>query len=89
MANIFGSYQFPSKTALGRYKDNCYDNDDCNTPSTSRIDETTLTSRLRQKVKRDKAAALYRHLNVTGDLDLMNLNRLNYTKYTKKSTTVL
>lgn len=27
---------------------------------------------------------LYSHLSVTGDLDLVNLNRLNYTKNSKK-----
>ena len=51
-----------------------------NTPNNSKIDETTFTLPgpiekqatstlwLRQKVKQDKLAALYRHLNVTGDL---------------------
>ena len=53
------------------------DYDDCNTPNTSRKHETsfietdttkaTSTLLLRQKVKRDKISALYRHLNVTGD----------------------
>ena len=54
--------------------------DDYNTPNTSRVDETsftipgptdketTSTLRLRQKVKRDKLAALYRHLNIAGNL---------------------
>ena len=47
------------------------DYDDYSTPNTSRIDETsftvpsatgaTSTLRLRQKVKRDKLSALYRH----------------------------
>ena len=81
--------------------DNYNDYDDYHKPNTSTIDETaftapsstnkqaTLTLRLRQKVKRDKLAALYRHLKVTGDLDLINLNRLNYTNYIKKGTTVL
>ena len=55
--------------------------DDYNTPNTIRIDETsftvpdtteaTSTIQLRQKVKRDKLAALYRYLNVTGNLDLI------------------
>ena len=35
--------------------------------------EATSTLRLRQKVKRDKINALYRHLNVTGNLDLIDL----------------
>ena len=60
------------------------DCDDYNTPNTSRIDETlftvpdtteaTSTLQLRQKLKRDKITALYRHLNVTGNLDLINLD---------------
>ena len=53
---------------------------DYDTPNTSRVVETSFTElattkatstlRLNQKVKRDKLAALYRHLNVTGNLDL-------------------
>ena len=60
------------------------DYDDCNTPNTSRIDETsfiepdtteaTSTLRLRQKVKQDKIIVLYRRLNVVGNLDLINLD---------------
>ena len=59
--------------------DEDYDNYD--TPNTSRVVETSFTEsatteatstlRLNQKVKRDKLAALYRHLNVTGNLDLI------------------
>ena len=55
------------------------DYDNYGTPNTSRVDETSImeadtseaTSTLRsnQKVKRDKLAALYRHLNVTGNLE--------------------
>ena len=66
------------------------DCDDYNTPNTSRIDETsfmepdtteaTSTLQLRQKVKRDKINALYRHLNVTGDIDLIDLDRFRLTK---------
>ena len=51
------------------------DYDDYSTPNTSRIDETSFAApngteatsalRLRQKVKRDKLNALYRHLNLT------------------------
>ena len=60
------------------------DYDDYNTPNTSRVDETsftvpditetTSTLLLRQKVKRDKINALYRHVNVTGDIDLIDLD---------------
>ena len=55
------------------------DYDDYGTPNTSRVVETsfmepdtteaTSTSRFNQKVKPDKLAALYRQLNVTGNLD--------------------
>ena len=72
--------------------------DEYNTPNTSRIDETsfavpdtteaTSTLRLRQKVKRDKITALYIHLNVTGNLDLINLNRFKLTTDHKKGTTI-
>ena len=57
------------------YQDDYYD--DYNTQNTSRVDETsftvpdpteaTSTIRLRQKVKRGKITALYRHLNVAGN----------------------
>ena len=70
------------------------DCDDYNIPNTSRVDETsfrepaiteaTSTLRLNQKVKRDKLAALYRHLNVTGNLDLINLDRFKLTTDPKK-----
>ena len=78
------------------------DYDDYNTPIyyiqyTSRVDETSFTTtgkeptstlRLKQKVKRDKLAALYRHLNVTGNLDLINLKRFKLTKNPEKGATV-
>ena len=58
--------------------------DDYNTPNTIRVDETSFTEpattevtstlRLTQKVKQDKLVALYRHLNVTGNLDLISLD---------------
>ena len=74
------------------------DYDDYNTPNTSRMDETsfiepdtteaTSTLRLRQKVKRDKLSALYRHLNVTGDIDLIDLDRFRLTKDQKKGVTI-
>ena len=73
------------------------DYDDYNTPDTSRVDETsftvpdaaeaTSTLRLSQKVKRDKINALYRHLNVTGNPDLINLYRFMLTKDPKKGVT--
>ena len=61
------------------------DYDDYNTPNTSSVDDTSFTEpdtteatstlQLRQKVKRDKITALYRHLNLTGDPGLANINR--------------
>ena len=59
------------------------DYDDYNTPNTSKIDVTsftvpdatdaTSTLKLRQKVKRDKLTVLYRHLNVTGNLEMESI----------------
>ena len=60
------------------------DYDNYGTPNTSRVDETSFmepdtteaTSTLRsiQKVKRDKLTTLYRHLNVSCDIDLIDLD---------------
>ena len=65
------------------------DYDDYNTPNTSRIDETSFMEpdtteatsifRLNKKVKRDKLAVLYRHLKVTSNLDLIDLDRFKFT----------
>ena len=65
------------------------DYDNYGTPNTSSVDETsfmepdtteaTSTLRSRQKVKRDKLTALRRHLNVTGDIDLIDLHRFRLT----------
>ena len=46
--------------------------------------EATSTLRLRQKVKRDKINALYRHLNVTSNPDLIDLDWFRLTKDKKK-----
>ena len=72
--------------------------DDYNTRDTSRIDETsftvpdttevTLTLRLREKVKRDKLIALYRHLDVTCNPDLIDLDRFRLTTDSKKGVTI-
>ena len=66
------------------------DYDDYITPITSRVDETsftepdttesTSTPQLRQKVKLDKFTALYRHLNVTGDPCLVDIDRFMIKK---------
>ena len=54
------------------------------TPNVSRVDETsflepgttevTSTVRLKQKLKRAKINALYKHLNVAGNPDLIDLD---------------
>ena len=36
--------------------------------------QTTSTLRLRENEKQDDLAVFYKHLNVTDDLDLINLN---------------
>ena len=72
------------------------DYDNYRRPDTSRIEtsfitdarELTSTLRLRQKVKRDKINALYRHLNVTGNPDLIDLDRFRLTKDPKKGVTI-
>ena len=46
--------------------------------------EATSTLWLNQKVKQDKLAALYRHLNITGNLDLIDLNQFKLTTGPKK-----
>ena len=75
------------------------DYDDYNTPNSSRVDDTlvtvpdtteaTSTLQLRQKVKRDKITALYRHLNVTGDIDLIGLDRFRLTTVQNKGSQFL
>ena len=69
------------------------DYDDYKSPDTSRVDETSFTEsdttkaistlQLRQKVKRDKIAALYSQLNVTGDPDLADIDRFMIKKKKK------
>ena len=66
------------------------DYDEFNTPNTSRIEKTsfiephateaTLTLQLRQRVKRDKITALYRHLDVTGNPDLPDIDQFMIKK---------
>ena len=75
------------------------DYDDHNTPDTRRVDEksfiepdateATLTFLLRQKVKRDKISALYRHLNVTGDPGLVDIDCFMIKKVSKTGNTDL
>ena len=76
------------------HQDDNYD-DYYKTPDTSTIDETsftvpntqeeaTSTLRLRQKVKRDKINALYRHLDAMANSDLIDLDRFRLTKDPKR-----
>ena len=73
--------------------------DDYRTADTSSVDETsftvpdtaetTLTLRLRQKVKWDKINALYTHLNVMVNPDLIDSDRFRLTKDAKKGVTTV
>ena len=77
-------------------QDENYDN--YGTPNTSKIDvasftvpdpsEVTSTLQLNQEVKRDKLAALYRHLNVIGNIGLIDLNLNKLTRNPKKGATI-
>ena len=69
------------------------DFDEYRTPDTSRVEtsiiehdttEPTLTLQLRQKIKRDNLIALYRYLDVTGNPDLIDLDRFKLIKDSKK-----
>ena len=67
--------------------------EDYRTSDTSRLEtsfmepdatEPTSTLRLKQKLRRDKINALYRHLSVTGNLDFIDLHQFKLTKNSKK-----
>ena len=71
--------------------------DDYNTPNTSRVDEASFTEpdtaeatsawRLRQKLKRDKISALYKHSNVTADPGLADIGSIyDQKKFQKQAT---
>lgn len=76
--------------AVVREGDVDYDDDNdyhgYNTPSTSRVDEITLAMswstdkqetsilQLRQETKRYKLVALYMHLSINGNLELINID---------------
>ena len=85
---------FVDKETIPQVQDEDYDV--YNTPNASRVDETSFTEpytteatstlQLRQKVKRDKITALYRHLNVTGDPGLSDLDRFMIKKIQKQET---
>ena len=70
------------------------DYDDYDTPNTSwsfamphSTDKETIL-RLKQKVKQDKLTALYRNLNVTGNLDLINIDQFKLTFFDKTNRRV-
>ena len=88
--------RFVDEKTIPLVQDEDYDN--YGTPNTSRVDKTSFTEPdtteatstllLKQKVKQDKLAALYRHLNVTGNIDLINLDRFRITTDTKKGSKI-
>ena len=88
--------RFVDEESIPLVQDEHYDN--YGTRNTSRVDETSFTEpdtteatstlRLKQKVKRDKLADLYRHLKVTGNLDLINFDRFKLTTDPKKGATI-
>ena len=88
--------RFVNEETIPLVQDEDYDN--YGTPNTSRVGETSFiepdtteaisTLRLNQKVKRDKVAVLYRYLNVTGNLELINLDRFKLTRNPKKGSTI-
>ena len=74
------------------------DYDNYSTPNINRVDETSFMNpaiteatsalRIKQKVKRDKLAVLYTHLNVTGNIDLTNLDQFKLMTDTEKGATI-
>ena len=79
------------KVTIPLVQDEDYDN--YGTPNTSRVDKTSFTEpdtteatstlQLRPKVKRNQITALYRHLNVTGDTGLADIDRFMIKKNSK------
>ena len=75
--------RFVDEETIPLAQDEDYDN--YNAPDASRVDErsftepdateATLTLQLRKKVKRYKITALYKHLNVTGDPGLADMDQ--------------
>ena len=80
--------RFVDEKSIPLVQDKDYDN--YGTPNTSRLDETSFTGpdtsevtstlQLWQKVKRDKITTLYRHLNVTGDPGLADIDQFMIKK---------
>ena len=74
-----------------------HQDEDYRTSDTSRLEtsfmepdatEPISTLRLKQKLRRDKIDALYRHLSVTGNLDFIDLIDLSLQKIQKKGITI-
>ena len=94
--NKIDNPRFADGETIPLVQDEDYDN--YGTSNTSRVDETSFTERdtteatstlrLEQRVKQDKLTTLYRHLNVTGNLDLINLDRFKLTTDPKKGVTI-
>ena len=89
--NQIDNPRFVHKVTIPLVQDEDYDN--YGTPNTSRVDKTSFTEpdtteatstlQLRQKVKRNQITALYRHLNVTGDTGLADIDRFMIKKNSK------
>ena len=89
--------RFVDEETIPLVQDEDYDN--YNKPNTSRVDETSftepdateaiLTLQLSLKVKKDKIATLYRHLNVTGDPGLADIDQFMIKKNSKTGNTDL
>ena len=92
--------RFVHEEEIPLVQDEDYDN--YGAPNTNRVDETSFTEpdtteakstlQLRQKVKQGEITTLYRHLNVTGDPGLADIDRFmikKKKKSQKQATTVL
>ena len=88
--------RFVDEETIRLVQDEGYDN--YGTLNTSRVDvtsfiepattEATSTLWLNEKVKLDKLPALYRHLNVTDNLRLIDLDRFKLTRDPMKEATI-
>ena len=84
---------FVDKETIPLFQDKDYH--DYNTPDANKIDNTSFTEpdateatstlQLRQKVKQDKITALYRNLNVTGNLGLADIDQFMMKKTPPKT----
>ena len=98
--NKMDNPRFVHEEEIPLVQDEDYDN--YGAPNTNRVDETSFTEpdtteakstlQLRQKVKQGEITTLYRHLNVTGDPGLADIDRFmikKKKKSQKQATTVL